>query len=90
MVIYSGLLLWFIIGNIFSYKENTISEFPPVSVIVAIRNGANALPHLIADLSIQDYPGKIEFIHPSNNKTISFSAPFPEDFNKALRLLENK
>ena len=62
MVIYSGLLLWLIIGNIFSYKKNTISEFPPVSIIVSIRNGENALHYLIKDLSAQKYPGKLEFI----------------------------
>ena len=62
MVIYSGVLLWLIIGNIFSDKKNIISEFPPVSVIVAIRNGENALPDLIADLSVQKYPGNLEFI----------------------------
>ena len=56
-----GLLLWLIIGNFFSDKKNTVSEFPPVSVIVAIRNGENALPNLIADLSAQKYPGKHEF-----------------------------
>ena len=62
MVMYSGLLLWLIIGNIFSYKKNTISEFPPVSIIVSIRNGENALHYLIKDLSAQKYPGKLEFI----------------------------
>ena len=31
----------------------------------------------------------IEFIHPSTNKLISFSAPFPEDFRNAMELLEN-
>ncbi len=62
MVIYSGLLLWLIIGNIYWDKKNTISEFPPVSIIVAIRNGESALPNIIADLSSQKYPGKLEFI----------------------------
>ena len=62
MVIYSGLLIWIIIGNIFSDKKKSISEFPPVSIIVAIRNGENSLPHLIEDLSGQKYRGKLEFI----------------------------
>lgn len=62
MVMYSGLLLWLIIGNIYSEKKNTISGFPPVSVIVAIRNGENSLPYLIAELGSQRYPGKLEFI----------------------------
>ena len=62
MVMYSGLLLWLIIGNIFSYKKKSVSEFPSVSVIVAIRNSENSLSHLISDLSGQKYPGKLEFI----------------------------
>ena len=62
MVIYLGLLIWLIIGNIFPDTKKSKSEFPPVSIIVAIRNGENSLPHLIADLSGQRYPGKLEFI----------------------------
>ena len=62
MVIYSGLLLWLIIGNLYFDKQNTISEFPEVSVIVAIRNGENNLPHLIRDLEAQDYKGELEYI----------------------------
>ena len=33
---------------------------------------------------------KIEFIHPVSNSEMSFSAPFPEDFLKALDVLENE
>ena len=33
---------------------------------------------------------KIEFRHPENNKKVSFSAPFPDDFNKAVELLKNE
>ena len=62
MVIYSGILLWLIMGNILLDKKHTITDFPPVSVIVAIRNGESALPNLIAELLAQQYPGKIEFI----------------------------
>jgi len=32
----------------------------------------------------------IEFIHPFNKKKVSFSASFPEDFLKAMRLLESQ
>ena len=62
MVIYSGVLLCLIVGNIFSDKKNIISEFPPVSVIVAIRNGENSMSNLIGDLQAQDYKGELEFI----------------------------
>ena len=37
-------------------------DTPPVSVIIAIRNGEDTLPHLLADLSLQDYSGAMEFI----------------------------
>ena len=33
---------------------------------------------------------KIEFTHPKNNQRVSFSAPFPEDFNRALELFKNE
>ena len=33
---------------------------------------------------------KIQFIHPDTNKKVSYSAPFPDDFNKALELLRNE
>ena len=32
----------------------------------------------------------IEFIHPSTNKKVSFSAPFPEDFINTMDLLESE
>jgi len=62
MVMYCGVLLWLIIGNIIPDKKKSTSDFQSVSIIVAIRNGENALPHLIADLLSQNYPGKIEII----------------------------
>ena len=38
------------------------TETPPVSIIIAIRNGEDALPKLLRDLSSQDYVGVLEFI----------------------------
>ena len=32
----------------------------------------------------------IAFTHPKSNERLLFSAPFPEDFNKALELLKNE
>ena len=69
---YCGVLLWLIIGNIIPDKKKFTSEFQPVSVIIAIRNGENALPHLIADLLSQNYPGKIEIILVYTLSTILF------------------
>ena len=62
MIIYSSFLLWLIIGNSFTSEKKLVSEFPPVSVLVAIRNGAISLPNLISDLSKQEYSGDVEFI----------------------------
>ena len=87
IVIYVGLLLWLIIGNIFSDKKNTVSEFPPVSVIVAIRNGENSLPYLIADLSAQKYPGKLEFILIDDESEDATSKIIQEISNKDKRFI---
>ena len=87
MVIYVGLLLWLIIGNIFSDKKNTVSEFPPVSVIVAIRNGKNSLPNLIADLSAQMYHGKLEFILIDDESEDATSKIIQEISNKDKRFI---
>ena len=62
MLYYIGMLLWFIVGNILSGTIIDSKENPAVSVIIAIRNGEEALPHLLTDLSLQDYSGAIEFI----------------------------
>ena len=55
MLFYIGILLWFIAGNIFLDSAPDFLGTPPVSVIIAIRNGEDTLPHLLADLSSQDY-----------------------------------
>ena len=54
MIIYSGFLLWVIVGNSFTSKQIIVSESPSVSVLVAIRDGAKSLPNLILDLSKQN------------------------------------
>ena len=87
MIMYSGLLLWLTIGNIFSNKKNTTSEFPPVSIIVAIRNGENTLPHLIADLSVQQYRGKLEFILVDDESTDTTSQIIKDIMKKDKRFI---
>ena len=62
MLFYIGILLWFIAGNMFLDSVPDSLDTPPVSVIIAIRNGEDTLPHLLADLSSQDYSGDMEFI----------------------------
>jgi len=49
-------------GNMFPDKKSLHFSCPPVSIIVAIRNGENALPNLIRDLETQNYKGEVEFI----------------------------
>ena len=56
----------FVSQNIFSDFIPDSTETPPVSVIVAIRNGQNSLPQLLLDLVSQDYSGKMEFILSQN------------------------
>ena len=59
MITYFSFLLWLIVGNSFNSKQKIVSEFPPVSVLVAVRDGAGSLPNLISDLSQQEYSGII-------------------------------
>ncbi len=62
MLLYAGMLLWFITGNMFSDPKPVTTANPPVSVVVAIRNGESTLSQLILDLESQDYSGRMEFI----------------------------
>ena len=62
LFLYGGMLLWFIAGNMFSDSMFDSTLTPSVSVIIAIRNGEEALSHLLTDLSSQDYLGELEFI----------------------------
>ena len=62
MLYYAGMILWFIAGNLFSDSQGNSKDSPAVSIIIAIRNGEKSLPNLLADLSVQDYPGEVEFI----------------------------
>ncbi len=62
LILFTGMLIWFIAGNMFSDPKYHSTETPPVSVIIAIRNGEDALPKLLIDLSLQDYTGELEFI----------------------------
>ena len=62
MFFYIGMLLWFIAGNMFSNSISDTKDTPAVSVIIAIRNGEDALSHLLTNLSSQDYTGEMEFI----------------------------
>ncbi|SVD07208.1 uncharacterized protein METZ01_LOCUS360062, partial [marine metagenome] len=59
---YAGMLIWFITGNMYSHHNPVITATPPISVVVAIRNGENVLSRLLLDLESQDYSGKMEFI----------------------------
>ena len=62
VAIYIISLLIYMIGNLISKKKNKYKENPPVSVIVAIKNGENSLPNLLNDLENQNYKGICEFI----------------------------
>ena len=71
MLYYSGMILWFIAGNLFSDSQGDSKAKPAVSVIIAIRNGEKSLPNLLTDLSAQDYSGEVEFILVDDESTDS-------------------
>ena len=62
MFFYTGMLIWFIVGNIISDSIVYSKDAPKISIIIAIRNGEKTLPSLLEDLSLQDYSGELEFI----------------------------
>ena len=62
VTIYMISLLIYIVGNFISKNKTQNKENAPVSVIVAIKNGEESLPHLLNDLENQHYKGECEFI----------------------------
>ena len=62
MLLYLLMIAWFILGNLIPIIKSIPQIPPPVSIIIAIRNGENTLPDLIQDLKKQNYSGEIEFI----------------------------
>ena len=62
VAIYMISLLIYIVGNFISKNKTQNKENSAVSVIVAIKNGEESLPHLLNDLENQDYKGECEFI----------------------------
>ncbi len=62
LVVYLLALLWFLLGLLRSEPPRTDDQ-PPVSVIVAARNGEPHLSRLLARLLDQDYPAaKMEIV----------------------------
>lgn len=62
LLIYFLSLLLYIIGN---FKNNPLlkkNSLEPVSVIVAVKNGASSLLNILNDLKNQDYNGNVEYI----------------------------
>ena len=62
MILYTIMLIWFIIGNLIPVNINYSNSIPSVSIIVAIKNGEASLIKLIENLRLQDYSGNMEFI----------------------------
>jgi len=62
VAIYIISLLIYIVGNFISKNKTTHKENPSVSIIIAIKNGAKSLPHLLNDLENQNYKGDYEYI----------------------------
>ena len=59
---YSGSLFYFILG--LSKKDEQLENIntPPVSVIIAVRNGEKNLMRLLTALKNQTYSGEMEFV----------------------------
>ena len=78
---YAGSLFYFIIG--LSKEENSPNniETPPVSVIIAVRNGEKNINRLLNSLKNQTYNGEMEFIivdDESTDKTVNIIQTFTQ------------
>ena len=76
---YVGSLFYFIIG--LSKEENSANNIdtPPVSVIIAVRNGEKNINRLLNSLKNQTYSGEMEFIivdDQSTDKTVNVIQKF--------------
>ena len=78
---YAGSLVYFIIG--LSKEENSPNNIdtPPVSVIIAVRNGEKNINRLLNSLKNQTYNGEMEFIivdDQSTDKTVNIIQKFTQ------------
>ena len=78
---YAGSLVYFIIG--LSKEENSPNNIdtPPVSVIIAVRNGEKNINRLLNSLKNQTYNGEMEFIivdDESTDKTVNIIQKFTQ------------
>ena len=78
---YAGSLFYFIIG--LSKEENSPNniETPPVSVIIAVRNGEKNINRLLNSLKNQTYNGEMEFIivdDESTDRTVNIIQKFTQ------------
>ena len=71
IVIYIISLLIYIIGNLISVNNIKSKKSPPISVIVAVKNGEKSLPNLLNDLKNQTYNGICEYIIVDDQSTDS-------------------
>jgi len=62
LLIYFISLILYILGNIINSKPFNNNNLEPISVIVAVKNGALSLPNILNDLENQNYEGAIEYI----------------------------
>ncbi len=78
---YAGSLFYFIIG--LSKEKNSPNniETPPVSVVIAVRNGEKNINRLLNSLKNQTYNGEMEFIivdDESTDKTVNIIQKFTQ------------
>ncbi len=62
IVIYIGSLITYILGNIINHNIKKSHHLQSVSIIIAVKNGQDSLPNILADLEKQKYEGESEYI----------------------------
>ena len=85
IIIYIISIVLYIVGNLISTSNIKSTESPPVSVIVAVKNGEQSLPNILNDLEQQNYNGHCEYIivdDQSTDKTKSIIKTLEQSNNK--------
>ena len=81
------MMAWFTLGNLFPSKNKKVTPNAPVSIIIAVRNGAKSLPRLISQLSSQNHSGEMEFIFIDDESTDSSREIINKKTNRDSRFI---
>ncbi|HCX72403.1 MAG TPA: hypothetical protein DHM37_01665 [Candidatus Cloacimonas sp.] len=86
--LYAAILLFFWLGNIFSKNNSKTKVKNKFSVIIAARNEANNLPHLLLKLKEQSYPTEDFEIIVANDRSTDDTAKILENWQNKLTNLK--